>query len=269
MQTLKSVPELRVALAGAPRPVGFVPTMGALHDGHAELVRRCRDECATVVASVFVNPLQFGASEDLERYPRDLDADAALLATLGTSVLFAPAVETFYPGDFVTRVDCGSLGERYEGAARPGHFTGVCTVVAKLFHIVSPDRAYFGEKDAQQLAVIRRMVRDLDLPVRIVAVETVRDADGLALSSRNAYLSSAERRQALGLGAGLFAARKAWQAGERDPDRLVEAARTPGLEYDYLDCVDPDRFERPGPLLIAAARVGSTRLIDNLRLDRS
>lgn len=270
MRTFASIPELRIALAGAPRPVGFVPTMGALHEGHAELVRRCRAACPTVVASVFVNPLQFGANEDLARYPRDLPKDQRLLERHGTNVLFAPAAADVYPDGFSARVEIGPLATVYEGAVRPGHFAGVCTVVLKLFHIVKPDVAYFGRKDAQQLAVIRKLAKDLDLDVLIEAVETVRAPDGLALSSRNAYLSPAEREQGLGLSRGLLRARALSEGGERDPLRLVEAARERGLSYDYLAAVDPETFGPPragGPiLLVLAARVGSTRLLDNVLL---
>lgn len=270
MRTYASVPELRVALAGAPRPVGFVPTMGALHDGHAELVRRCRGECATAVASVFVNPLQFGPKEDLSRYPRDLAKDQRLLEQEGCHVLFAPEASDLYPDGFSARVDVGPLTTVYEGAVRPGHFSGVCTVVLKLFHIVEPDVAFFGRKDAQQLAVIRKLVKDLDMDVAIEAVETVRAEDGLALSSRNAYLSPAEREQGLGISRGLFRARALWERGSRDPAVLVEAAREKGLSYDYLAAVDPVTFGPPGPrgplLLVAAARVGGTRLLDNVLL---
>ncbi len=267
MKICLSVAELRVALAGAPRPVGFVPTMGALHEGHAALVRRCQDECATAAASVYVNPLQFDVKEDLERYPRDLERDGALLEALGVSVLYVP--KTLYADGHMTTVECGAIGEVFEGAHRPGHFRGVCTVVLKLFHAVAPDRAYFGEKDAQQLAVIRRIVRDLDMGVEIVGCETVRDEDGLALSSRNALLSDEQRGTAVAISRGLFRAREAWGAGERDPRRLEALGKDPieGLEYDYLACVDPESFLPPGPLMIAAARVGRIRLIDNIRLD--
>jgi len=259
-----------VALAGAPRPVGFVATMGALHAGHAALVERCREECATVAASVFVNPTQFGPKEDLDRYPRDLEGDAGLLESLGTDLLFAPEAGELYPEGFSTSIEVGPLGTVFEGASRPGHFSGVATVVAKLFHIVLPDRAYFGRKDAQQLAVIRKMVRDLDLDCSIEVVETVRDPDGLALSSRNVYLDAAQRKRALGLARGLRRGAQAWARGERDPITLAKIAREPGLDYDYLACVDPDSFRAPGPdgpaLLVAAARVGTTRLIDNVVL---
>jgi pantoate--beta-alanine ligase len=270
LRTFATIPELRVALAGAPRPVGFVPTMGALHEGHAELVRRCRAACATTVASVFVNPLQFGPQEDLARYPRDLAADARLLDRLGCHVLFAPSVAELYPDGFSTTVDIGPMATVLEGAVRPGHFAGVCTVVLKLFHVVAPDVAYFGRKDAQQLAVLKKLVRDLDLGLAVEAVDTVRAPDGLALSSRNAYLTPADRERGLGLPRGLERARRLWEKGERDPGRLVDGARDPGLDYDYLAAVDPDSFGPPLPrgplLLVAAARVGSTRLLDNALL---
>jgi len=244
--------------------------MGALHAGHAALVQRCRVECATVAASIFVNPTQFGPGEDLERYPRDLEADARLLQSLGTDLLFAPEAGELYPEGFSTSIDIGPLGTVFEGASRPGHFSGVATVVAKLFHIVGPDRAYFGRKDAQQLAVIRKLVRDLDLDCSIEAVETVRDPDGLALSSRNAYLDAAQRERALGLARGLRRGAEAWAGGERDPGALAGIARDADLDYDYLACVGPDSFQAPGPdgpaLLIAAVRVGTTRLIDNVVL---
>jgi pantoate--beta-alanine ligase len=270
LRTFGSTPELRVALAGAPRPIGFVPTMGALHDGHAELVRRCRARCPTVVSSVFVNPLQFGPHEDLARYPRDLGRDQRLLEREGCHVLFAPEPREVYPDGFSTRVDIGPLATVYEGALRPGHFSGVCTVVLKLFHAVRPDVAFFGRKDAQQLAVIRKLVRDLDLDVEIAPVDTVRAPDGLALSSRNAYLSPREREQGLGISRGLFRARALFGEGERNPKALEEAAREGGLAYDYLAAVDPDTFGPPAPrgplLLVAAARVGKTRLLDNVLL---
>jgi pantoate--beta-alanine ligase len=270
LRTYATIPELRVALAGAPRPVGFVPTMGALHEGHAELLRRCRAACATVVSSVFVNPMQFGPSEDLAKYPRDLPKDQRLLEREGCQVLFAPEARELYPDGFSAKVDIGPLATVFEGAIRPGHFAGVCTVVLKLFHIVKPDVAFFGQKDAQQLAVIRKLVRDLDLDVAIEAVPTVRAEDGLALSSRNAYLSPAEREQAPGISKGLFRARTLFEKGERATSRLVEAARDKALAYDYLVAVDPDTFGDPAPgaplLLVAAARVGRTRLLDNILL---
>ncbi|MHC4940239.1 MAG: pantoate--beta-alanine ligase [Planctomycetota bacterium] len=262
MRTVSSAAELR----DLPRPVGFVPTMGALHDGHAALVRRARDECRTVVASVYVNPAQFNDPSDLESYPRTPEEDAALLDTLGCDVLFAP--ESMYAPEATTAIDVGPLATVYEGARRPGHFNGVCLVVCKLFHAVAPDRAYFGRKDAQQLAVIRRMVADLDFGIAIVPVETVRAESGLALSSRNRRLSEAGLDRAAGISAGLFRARDAFAGGERDPARLAEFARTDGLDYEYCVCVDPVDFGAPkaGFLLIAAASVEGVRLIDNLPL---
>lgn len=270
MKICRSIAELRVALAGAPRPVGFVPTMGYLHDGHGANLVLCRDECATSVASIFVNPLQFNEASDLATYPRDEAGDLARLEEAGVDTVFLPEPGEIYPAGFATRVDVGRLATVYEGEMRPGHFAGVATVVLKLLHIVAPDRAYFGRKDAQQIAVIRRLVRDLDLPVVIVPVATVREPDGLALSSRNVRLRPAERARALGLSRGLLAAKAAWEAGERDQAKLLAKARTEGLDYEYLACVDPDDFGRApgnGPaVLVAAVRVGKTRLIDNVFL---
>ena len=237
--------------------VGLVPTMGALHAGHRALLRRARAECEEVVMSLFVNPAQFGPNDDFERYPRDEARDRAIAAEEGVDRVFAPTVAEMYPDGFATTVSVGGLGAIFEGAHRPGHFDGVATVVAKLFNIVRPDAAYFGQKDAQQLAVIRRMAADLALGVEIRAVETVREDDGLALSSRNAYLSPEERRRAASLHRALVA---------RDPG-LVEG------DVDYLAVVDADTFAkaepRPGALVIGAARFGSTRLIDNIRIEGS
>jgi pantoate--beta-alanine ligase len=228
--------------------------MGALHAGHRALLRQARSECDLVVMSLFVNPMQFGPGEDLERYPRDEERDRAIAAEHGVDRVFAPTVEQMYPEGFSTSVSVGELGSRFEGAHRPGHFEGVATVVLKLFNLLRPDAAYFGQKDAQQLAVVRRMTRDLDLGIEIGAVGTVREADGLALSSRNAYLSPEDRRRAPSLHEALVA---------RDPS-LVEG------EVDYLAVVDADTFveveARPGALVIGAARFGSTRLIDNIRI---
>ena len=235
--------------------VGLVPTMGALHAGHRALLRAARGENDRVVMSLFVNPTQFGEGEDFERYPRDEGRDRAIAAQEGVDEVFAPAVDDMYPPGFATAIDVGPLGSRFEGAFRPGHFAGVATVVMKLLQRVRPSAAYFGQKDAQQLAVIRRMVRDLDVPVDIRSVPTVRDSDGLALASRNAYLSAAERARATSLHRALVA---------RDPS-LVEG------ELDYLAVVDPDTFDevdpRPGALVIGAARFGGTRLIDNIVLE--
>ena len=237
--------------------VGLVPTMGALHDGHRALLRAARAECDRVVMSLFVNPTQFGPGEDLDRYPRDEAGDRAIAADEGVDEVYAPAATDMYPDGFATVVSVGELGRRYEGAHRPGHFDGVATVVLKLFARVRPDVAYFGRKDAQQLAVVRRMTADLDVPVAIRAVETVREADGLAVSSRNVYLSAQERLAAPSLHRALVA---------RDPS-LCQG------ELDYLAVVDPTSFDavepRPGALVIGAARFGSTRLIDNITLEEA
>jgi len=270
MKRVASVADLREVRAALPRPVGFVPTLGALHAGHAANVRRAREECASVVASVFVNPTQFNDAGDLAGYPRDLEADARLLEDCGCDVLFAPEPAEVYPDGFAIEMDAGPLATLFEGAHRPGHFGGVCVVVTKLFHMVSPDRAYFGRKDAQQLAVIRQLVRDLDFDVTIVPVETVREPDGLALSSRNVRLTPTGRIHALGISAGLFRARDAWDNGERDPERLAATTRAAGLDYDYCACVDPDTFgpmRSGGPaLLIVAATIDRVRLIDSVQL---
>ncbi len=257
--------------------VGFVPTMGYLHAGHASLVERARRESAAVAASVFVNPTQFGPHEDLSRYPRDLERDRRLLEERGCDLLFAPAPETMYPAGFATAVDVGPVSAPLEGQRRPGHFRGVATVVLKLLSIVQPTRAYFGQKDAQQLAVIRRMARDLDLPVEIVACPTVREADGLALSSRNSYLSPSERAAAPVLHRALRACETLWRSGERDPARLREALRVtlaaePLAVVDYASLADPLTFaELDSPAATAfallAVRIGATRLIDNLLLE--
>ncbi|MEE6281974.1 pantoate--beta-alanine ligase [Georgenia sp. MJ170] len=248
-------------------------TMGALHEGHLDLVREARRRGDVVVVTIFVNPLQFAAGEDLDAYPRDLQADLARLSEVGADIVFAPEPATVYPdGEPQVRVDPGPVGSVLEGATRPGHFGGVLTVVAKLLHLVAPDIAVFGQKDAQQLALVRAMVRDLDIAVEIVGVPTHRETDGLALSSRNAYLSPAEREQALALSAALRAGRDAASDG---PDGVLAAARAvldtaPGARVDYLTLVDPMTFS-PGVatgngemLLVVAAQVGATRLIDNM-----
>jgi pantoate--beta-alanine ligase len=231
--------------------IGLVPTMGAFHDGHLSLFRAAREESDTVVVSLFVNPAQFGPGEDLDRYPRDEEHDRALATEAGVDVLLAPSADEVFPPGFQTWVDVEKLGQGLEGDARPGHFRGVATVCLKLFNLVRPDRAYFGQKDAQQAAVIRRMVRDLNVPLEIRVLPTVRDADGLALSSRNAYLSSEERERALSLPRAL---------ATRDPERARELLR--GLDVDYVEVADFDP-----KVLAAAVRVGSTRLIDNVVLE--
>jgi len=281
--------ELRNLLAPyrrAGESVGFVPTMGYLHEGHAALVRRARAENAIVVVSIFVNPIQFGPGEDYARYPRDPERDAALLERLGVDVLFLPGVEEMYgsEGAAQVRVDPGPLGTKLCGAFRPGHFVGVATVVSKLFHLVEPTRAYFGLKDAQQVAVVRWMVDDLDFPVEIVGVPTVREADGLALSSRNVYLTSEERRRATALYRSLEAAWAELLRGERRAEKLTAVVRRVLAEADispeYASLVTypalEDVEELPeGPpfgeeyLLALAARVGAARLIDNLIFART
>jgi pantoate--beta-alanine ligase len=278
MITVRDVSNLRAQVAEARaqgRTIGFVPTMGALHDGHLSLVRIAKRENAFVVVSVFVNPLQFGPNEDLSRYPRDEDKDARLLANEGADLLYLPDPSRFYPADFSTAVEVSGVSEGGEGARRPGHFRGVATVVAKLFLQVQPDFAVFGRKDLQQLAVVRRLVRDLDFPIRIPVGETVREKDGLGMSSRNAYLSPEERRHAADLSRTLFAARARAQHGETVTAKLEEEARSQlaaaGLSVDYVEAVDAETMSRaatvaPGVALAAAVRIGKTRLIDNVFL---
>jgi len=269
--------ELAAALATPHGRRAVVMTMGALHEGHLSLVARARELADQVVVTVFVNPLQFGAGEDLDRYPRDLGRDLALLTAAEADVVFAPTAAEMYPEQPVVTVRAGALGERLEGVHRPDHFDGVATVVLKLCHLVRPDVALFGQKDAQQLMVVRRMVADLDLPVEVVAAPTVRDADGVALSSRNAYLGAEQRMTARALYSALRAARDAVEDGATTRAVLAAAravlAAEPGLEVDYVALVDPDTAQdvppgHRGPALLAlAARVGATRLIDNVVLD--
>jgi pantoate--beta-alanine ligase len=261
------------AARAAGRRIGLVPTMGAFHAGHHALMRAAREACDEVVVSLFVNPAQFDEASDLAAYPRSEEQDAAEAAGLGVDVLFAPSPEEVYPEGFATSVRVAGLSDVLEGAERgPGHFAGVCTVVAKLFNVVAPDVAYFGQKDAQQVAVLRRMVADLDVPVALEIVPTVREPDGLALSSRNVRLDAGERGRAVALSRGLRAAEAAIGEGERDAARLRAAALSAmaphGVEPEYLALVDPDSFQPVhtvnGRVLVAvAARVGSTRLIDN------
>ena len=256
--------------------VGLVPTMGALHEGHASLIRAARAECGYVAVSLFVNPTQFGPGEDLARYPRPIQNDLAVCRREGADLVFAPAAAEMYPEGFATTVRVAGLSEKMCGAFRPGHFDGVCTVVAKLLAIVQPDAAYFGEKDAQQLAIVRRMAADLDLPVEIRGCPLVREPDGLALSSRNAYLGAEERQRALALSAALAEAKFALAAGERDAAKVAAAVRrrleaAAGVEIQYVAVVDPDTLADldriAGQALVAvAAKVGATRLIDNVLL---
>ena len=279
LRLVHTITETREVVAEARRggkSVGLVPTMGALHEGHMSLVRAARERDGFVAISIFVNPTQFGPQEDLAKYPRTLEADAALCEAAGVDLIFAPAAEEMYPEGFATSVHVAGVGERLEGEFRPGHFDGVATVVAKLLGIVRPDRAYFGLKDFQQLAVIWRMVADLNLPVEIVDCPTVREADGLALSSRNRYLSAAERRvapalyQALQVGAELL---RAGGSGAQAAERAKEClASEPRFRVQYLEAADSETLA-PHPqaelpaVLLAAAYLGQTRLIDNLLVD--
>ena len=259
------------------RVIGFVPTMGALHAGHLSLVEAARRDSSPVVVSIFVNPKQFGPQEDFAKYPRPIEEDQAQLERLDVDFLFAPSVEEMYPPGFRTTVNVESLGDRLEGRARPGHFRGVATVVLKLLEIVAPQFAYFGRKDAQQLRVIRQMAADLALDAEMVTCPIVREADGLAMSSRNAYLSPQERRAATALYRALDAARRAIAAGEHDAARLVEAMRgvlfaEPLAATDYAEIVDADSFQtvtrlRGACLALLAARIGATRLIDNMLIE--
>jgi pantoate--beta-alanine ligase len=277
VRSVATIAELRAVLDGeraAGRRVGFVPTMGFLHEGHASLMRAARADTDVVVASIFVNPLQFGAGEDLDAYPRDLDRDTALAAAAGVDLLFTPAVEEMYPRPVLTTVAVAQLSEGLEGASRPTHFAGVATVVAKLLSIVGPCRAYFGAKDFQQIAVVRRMAEDLSLPVEVVACPTRREPDGLAMSSRNVYLTPEERAAAPVVYTALRSGAAAIAAGERDPAavrelmaQIIEAE--PLTQLDYAEVVDADSFTVPEPLtgnlrLLAAVRLGRARLIDNV-----
>jgi pantoate--beta-alanine ligase len=276
MRIVRDALELRDAVREARasgKTIGFVPTMGALHEGHFSLVRQARAETGLVVVSIFVNPLQFGPGEDLARYPRKESADAAALEREGTDLAYLPDPAAIYPPGFSTAVEVSGVTEGGEGAARPGHFRGVATVVAKLFLQVSPDVAFFGRKDLQQVAVVRKMIRDLDFPIRLVVGETVRESDGLALSSRNAYLSPQERRTAAALPRALFAARDAASGGERNAALLAGRVRrdleAASIRIDYVDVVDPATMQPvpeavSGTALAAAIRVGKTRLIDNV-----
>jgi pantoate--beta-alanine ligase len=273
VRIIRSVEEVRAAVREAPRPVGLVPTMGALHDGHLALVERAAADTAFVVVSLFVNPAQFEDEGDLAAYPRDEQRDAALAEQAGGHLLFAPPVEAVYPPGFATTVRVAGVSEPMEGVHRGiEHFDGVATVVAKLFNMVGPDVAYFGQKDAQQLVVIRRLVRDLDIPVDIVAVPTVREPDGLALSSRNVHLKGDDRERAMALSRALRAAEGAIADGERDAATIrgqaLAAMNDFGVEPEYLELVSPETLDPVhrvnGQVLVAvAARVGNTRLIDN------
>ena len=277
MRIVASKDEMRRVCRDVARSLGLVPTMGALHDGHLSLVDRARAECATVAVSIFVNPTQFGEGEDFALYPRDLDSDLEMLRQRGADLVFVPDVAEIYPPGFDTWVDVGPIADRLEGAARPGHFRGVATVVAKLFGIVQPNRAYFGQKDGQQTVVIHKLVRDLDMGVEIVVLPTVREADGLAMSSRNARLTTEQRRAAPVVYRALSAGLELWQLGERDASairshllRELEAEPLLG-NVDYVSLAEQDTLEEltqaeQGAMLSAAAHLGTVRLIDNVLL---
>jgi len=273
LEVVRTRGELRRALAAAPRPIGLVPTMGWLHEGHRSLIQRARSENATTVVTIFVNPRQFNSPEDLARYPRSEGRDLAICAEEAVDLVFAPPVDEVYPPGFDTTVSIGAVGQPLEGAARPGHFEGVATVVAILFALVGADRAYFGQKDAQQVMVVRRMAIDLALPTDVTACPTVREADGLALSSRNVHLSAAEREAAPILHRALLAARSRWAAGERSAKTLRqvmsdELALEPLAKVEYTSVADGQTLRElarvdGAALLSLAVRFGSTRLIDN------
>lgn len=269
--------ECRHAKSGGKR-LGLVPTMGALHEGHLSLIRAAKNASDLVAVSIFVNPTQFGPTEDLTKYPRSFERDCELLEGEGVQLTFAPSVEEMYPGGAVTWITVEGVSGRLDGRSRPGHFRGVATIVAKLLNVVEPDAAFFGQKDAAQVAVVRRMVRDLDMPVEIVACPIVREEDGLAMSSRNIYLSAQERERAKVLYRALATAKKLWDAGERNVEKLLIAGRDviAGEELvrlDYLDVVDAETLEHleradEGAVMAVAAWVGNTRLIDNLVLGK-
>src|SRR3982074_1933629 len=278
MKICTTIEEMRTACLAlrSRRRLGFVPTMGALHEGHLSLVRAAKASCDVVAASIFVNPKQFGPSEDFGTYPRAFERDRSLLQKEGVELLFAPPVEEMYPLDGVTWVTVEELSNKLDGRSRPGHFRGVTTVVSKLFHIVEPDAAFFGQKDAAQVAILRRMVRDLNFPVEIVVCPIVREPDGLAMSSRNAYLDSQQRKRALVLKRALMKAKKLADQGERNVAKLLATAREelasePVVQLDYLEIVDPDSLDAVedtsnGAVMVVAAFVGTTRLIDNIVL---
>jgi len=282
MKICHTIDEMRAARHVARREgktVGLVPTMGALHEGHLSLVRMARAQCDLVVVSIFINPLQFGPHEDLAKYPRNFDRDRDLLEREGVEVIFAPTVEEMYPAGAITYVTVEALSDRLCGRSRPGHFRGVTTVVSKLFHIVEPDRAFFGQKDAAQSVIIRRMVRDLDIPVQVVIGPIVREPDGLAMSSRNAYLDASQRLSALVLHRSLLAVQERIDRGERKVQALIEAGKQvfsedPSVRLDYLEIVDPETLDpvddlSQRALVAVAAFVGKARLIDNVVLSES
>jgi pantoate--beta-alanine ligase len=271
MESVTDVARARALARALARPVGFVPTMGALHDGHLALIARARDRAATVAVSIFVNPLQFAANEDLSTYPRDPVADREKLAAAGVDLLFAPEIAQMYAPDFTTIVDVGPIGTILEGAVRPGHFRGVATVIAKLLNVLQPETLFLGQKDAQQAVVLRKMIADLDFPIGVEIVPTVRERDGLAMSSRNRYLDSAQREQAPTLYRALLAVRNSLESGSSKPDAILAGttALSKSARLEYLELVDardflPLEHLRPPAFIVGAARFGTTRLIDNL-----
>ena len=274
MKTISTLLDLRLSRSGLPQPIGFVPTMGYLHAGHIALAQRARQECSSVVASIFVNPTQFGPNEDLAAYPRNITRDLELLEAVGVDLVWLPTPEMMYPPGFQTWVTVAEVTRSLEGEHRPGHFRGVATVVAKLFNAVQPQKAYFGQKDAQQVTVIRTMTQDLNFPVEVVVCPTVREPDGLALSSRNVYLNPAERCAATVLYRALIAARSAWEAGEIMAEQLCQIMigiidEEPLAHRQYVSCADPESLvELTGQvrcaLLSMAVLIGKTRLIDNI-----
>jgi len=276
MKSVESLSNMVETRSELPEPVGFVPTMGYLHEGHLSLVRRAREECASVVVSIFVNPTQFSPEEDLEEYPRDIERDQSLLEEEGVDVVWSPDEKEMYPDNFQSWVIVEEVTKPLEGAQRPTHFKGVTTIVAKLFNAVQPNKAYFGQKDAQQAVVIQQMVRDLNYPLDVVVCPIVREEDGLAMSSRNKYLDEQERQAALSLSTGLFAAREAFEKGVRDADRLRDIVRDRVEEetladLEYVSCANPATLEElegeiDNGLLSLAVYVGDTRLIDNIVL---
>jgi pantoate--beta-alanine ligase len=277
MKVVKTLAELSALRSALPEPVGLVPTMGYLHEGHLSLVRAAKSECASIIASIFVNPTQFGPKEDLSKYPRDLTRDLALLEAEGVDLVWTPDETTMYPPGFQTWVTVEEVTKPLEGKQRPGHFRGVSTIVAKLFNGVRPQKAYFGQKDAQQAVVIQQMTRDLSYPIDIVICPIVREPDGLAMSSRNIYLTSDERQAALVLNRALSAAQQAYQDGEKNASHLRELmmacfAEEPLAEVQYVSCADLTTLEEldhviNGALLSVAVFIGKTRLIDNRRLE--
>jgi len=274
MKVLKTIKEMR--RLNLPQPVGFVPTMGYLHEGHLALVRQARAENSSVVVSIFVNPTQFGPHEDFKKYPRDPERDLALLGKEGTDVVFMPSAGEMYPPGFNSWVEVGKIAERLEGASRPGHFRGVATVVARLFDIVQPDRAYFGQKDAQQLLVVKRMVAELNMKLEVVAVPTVREPDGLAMSSRNTYQNPEERKAAVILYQALSLAQKLFSGGEKDAKLIRRQMKEliqqqPLAQIDYISIADAETLDelatvKPPALVSLAVKIGKTRLIDNVVL---